>query len=233
MRRCATRSSNSPPRSGTSSPRISPTSTARSSPSSTCRRPSRERFLPAIRAIPGPCGGSTSRSSRPTRRPPAGPSTPRRASAPRSSTSGSSSATATTRSPRSAAPTSPASGSPTSSPRSCSGAASPPTSSSRPATSPTTSRCPRTPGRLPLLPRRAARARVRRGDGRGLLDLLAPRSSGSRTGRRSAGRAATASPRGLAALDPGQGARPAARPAAGGDPQPRRHLRLRARPTSS
>ena len=31
----------------------------------------------------------------------------------------------------------------------------------------------------------------------------------------------------LAALDPGQGARPAARPAAGGDAQPRRHLRLR------
>ena len=31
----------------------------------------------------------------------------------------------------------------------------------------------------------------------------------------------------LAALDPGQGTRPAARPAAGGDAQPRRHLRLR------
>ena len=34
-------------------------------------------------------------------------------------------------------------------------------------------------------------------------------------------------PRGLAALDPRQGARPSARAAAGGDPEPRRHLRLR------
>ncbi len=142
MRRCATRSKTSPPRSGRCSPLISPTSTVPSSPSSTCRRPSRVRFLPAIRAIPGPCAGSTWRSSRPTRRPAAARSTRRRASARRSSTSASSSATATTRSPRSAAPTSPASGSPTSSPRCCSAAASPPTSSSRPATSPTTSRCP-------------------------------------------------------------------------------------------
>ena len=139
---CAIRSNSSPPRSERSSPRTSPTSTGPCSRWSTCRRPSRGRFLPAIRAIPGPCGGSTSRSSPPTRRPAAGPSTTRRASARRSCTSGSSSATATTRSPRSAAPTSPASGSPTSSPRCCSAAASPPTSSSRPATSPTTSRCP-------------------------------------------------------------------------------------------
>ena len=39
---------------------------ARCSPSSTCRRPSRGRFLPAIRAIPGRCAGSIWRSSRPT-----------------------------------------------------------------------------------------------------------------------------------------------------------------------
>ena len=37
----------------------------------------------------------------------------------------------------------------------------------------------------------------------------------------------------LAALDPRQGARPPARPAPRGNPEPRRHLRLRARPTSS
>ena len=73
MRRCATRSSNSPPRSGSCSPLISPISTAPCSPSSTCRRPSRGRFLPAIRGIPGPCGASTWRSSPPTRRPPARP----------------------------------------------------------------------------------------------------------------------------------------------------------------
>ena len=99
--------------------------------------------MPAIRAIPGRCAGSTWRSSPPTRRPAGVPSTTMRGRGQRSSTSASSSATATTRSPRSAAPTSPASGSPTSSPRCCSAAASPPTWSSRPATSPTTSRCPR------------------------------------------------------------------------------------------
>ncbi len=68
MPRCATRSRTSPPRSGRSSRPTSPTSTGRSSPSSTCRRPSRGRFLPAIRGIPGPCAGSTWRSSRPTPR---------------------------------------------------------------------------------------------------------------------------------------------------------------------
>ena len=81
MRRCATRSRTSPPRSERSSPPTSPTSTGPSSPWSTCRRPSRGRFLPAIRGIPGPCGASTWRSSRPTRRPAGGPSTARRASA--------------------------------------------------------------------------------------------------------------------------------------------------------
>ena len=69
MRRCATRSRTSRPRSRRSSPPTSPTSTVPSSPWSTSRRPSRERFLPAIRGIRGPCDGSTWRSSRPTRRP--------------------------------------------------------------------------------------------------------------------------------------------------------------------
>ena len=73
MRRCATRSSPSPPRSGPSSPLTSPTSTAPSSLSSTCRRRSRARFLPAIRAIPGRCGASTWRSSPPTPRTAAAP----------------------------------------------------------------------------------------------------------------------------------------------------------------
>ena len=53
MPRCAIRSSRSPPRSEPCSRPTSPTSTAPCSPSSTCRRPSRARFLPAIRAIPG------------------------------------------------------------------------------------------------------------------------------------------------------------------------------------
>ena len=72
-----------------------------------------------------------------------------------------------------------------------------------------------------------ARPRVRRRDGRALRDLLALADRGRGLGggalaarrRRARGR--------LAALDPRQGARPAARPAAGGDAQPRRHLRLR------
>ena len=154
------------------------------------------RFLPAIRAIRGPCAGSTWRSSRATLRPASGPSTGPRASAPRSSTSGSSSATATTRSPRSAAPTSPASGSPTCSPRSSSAAASPPTSSSRPATSPTTSRCPRTPAAATATTATSELGpAVRRGDGRALRDLLALARARSRSGRPSAGRAARASRR--------------------------------------
>ena len=66
-----------------------------------------------------------------------------------------------------------------------------------------------------------------RGDGRDLRDLLALAGRGRGVG----GGALAARRRGargrLAALDPGQGARPAARPAAGGDPQPRRHLRHR------
>ena len=82
--------------------------------------------------------------------------------------------------------------------------------------------------RLPLLPRRGARAAVRPGDGRAVRHLLALAGAGRGLGggalaarrRRAGGR--------LAALDPGQGARPAARPAARGDAEPRRHLRLRA-----
>ena len=66
------------------------------------------------------------------------------------------------------------------------------------------------------------------GDGRAVRDLLALAATGRGLGsgalaprrRRARGR--------LAALDPRQGARPAARPAPGGDPEPRRHLRLRA-----
>ena len=72
-----------------------------------------------------------------------------------------------------------------------------------------------------------------RGDGRAVRDLLAqPRDGPGVGGRALAARPGPARGR-LARLDPGQGARPAARPAAGLDPQPRRHLRLRARPTSS
>ena len=52
------------------------------------------------------------------------------------------------------------------------------------------------PGRrLPLLPRRGARARVRRGDGRAVRDLLALADRRSRPGRPSAGRAARANRR--------------------------------------
>ena len=49
--------------------------------------------------------------------------------------------------------------------------------------------------RLPLLPRRRARARVRRRDGRDLRHLLALARQGRGVGGASAGRAATASPR--------------------------------------
>ena len=149
----------------------------------------------------------------------------RRASAPRSSTSASSSATATTRSPRSAAPTSPASGSPTCSPSCCSAAGSPPTSSSRPATSPTTSRCraaatasTATSGSAPSSAAAMDELFAIYSRSLGAVEDWAaarwPRGEGEPEGR-------------LEALDPRQGARPAARPAAGGDAQPRRHLRLR------
>ena len=226
MRRCAIRSSTSPPRSERSSRPISPTSTVPSSPWSTCRRPSKARFLPAIRAIPGPCGGSTWRSSPATRRPAAGPSTATRASARgaalrarlrrlrrRLDRPG-------RRRPRRLR---------VGLQRPHQGAA------ARPAR-----RLPRAVD--PLHPLRPAAARAAatattatselgpefaRGDGRAVRDLLALADRRSRPGRPSAGRAATRARGRLAALDPGQGARPAARPAAGGDPQPRRHLRLR------
>ncbi len=72
-----------------------------------------------------------------------------------------------------------------------------------------------------------ARARVRHGDGRAVRDLLALARHGRGVGRRAlAARRGRAGGR-LAALDPGQGARPAARPAARRDPEPRRHLRHR------
>ena len=152
----------------------------------------------------------------------------RRASARRSSTSGSSSATATTRSPRSAAPTSPASGSPTSSPRCSSAAASPPTWSSRPATSPTTSRCPRTPAAATAT---TATSELGPEFAAAMDELFSIYSRSLERGRGVGGRALAARRRRaggrLAALDPRQGARPAARPAAGGDAEPRRHLRLR------
>ena len=76
----------------------------------------------------------------------------------------------------------------------CSAAASPPTSSSRPATSPTTSRSPEG-GRLPLLPRRASSGPSSAPRWTSSSRSTRARSSGSRSGRRSAGRAATASPR--------------------------------------
>ena len=168
---------------------------------------------------------STWRSSPAMPRRRGGPSTTRRASEPRSSTSASSSATATTRSPRSAAPTSPASGSRTSSRSCCSAAASPPTWSSRPATSPMTSRCPARAATASTAT--GARPGVRAPRWTSCSGSTRARSSRSRAGRPSAGRAATGARGGLAALDPGQGAGPAARPAAGGHPQPRRHLRVR------
>ena len=128
------------------------------------------------------------------RRPPAGPSTRRRASARRSSMSASSSATAMTRSPRSAAPTSPASGSPTSSPSCCSAAASPPTSSSRPATSPMTSRSQDGGGYRYYRDERSAPSSAPRWMSSSRSTRA--RWSRSRRGRRSAGRAATSEPEG-------------------------------------
>ena len=82
-------------------------------------------------------------------------------------------------------------------------------------------------GQLALLARRGARARVRRRDGRDLLDLLALAGARHRMGRGAL--AARRGARGrLAALDPREGARPPPRPAARRDALPRRHLRLRA-----
>ena len=66
-----------------------------------------------------------------------------------------------------------------------------------------------------------------RGDGRDLRDLLALADRGRGVGGGALAARRRGARGGLAALDPGQGARPAARPAAGGDAQPRRHLRLR------
>ena len=80
---------------------------------------------------------------------------------------------------------------------------------------------------LPLLPQRGAGAAVRPGDGRAVRHLLALAGAGRGLGGRAlAARRRRAGGR-LAALDPGQGAGPAARAAAGGDAEPRRHLRLR------
>ena len=81
--------------------------------------------------------------------------------------------------------------------------------------------------RLPLLARRVARARVRRGDGLPLRHLLGRAAARGGVGggalparrRRARGRAR--------ALDPGEGARPAARPAAGGLALAHGHLRQR------
>ena len=81
--------------------------------------------------------------------------------------------------------------------------------------------------RLSLLLRRRARPGLPRGDGRAVRDLLAqPRDRPGVGGRALAARRRRARAR-LAELDPGEGARPAARPAARLDPEPRRHLRLR------
>ena len=81
--------------------------------------------------------------------------------------------------------------------------------------------------RLPLLARRLARPRVRRGDGLPLRHLLGRAAARGGVGggavparrRRARGRAR--------ALDPGEGAGPAARPAAGGLALPHGHLRQR------
>ena len=225
MRRCATRSKQFSAEERALLAPTSPTSTGPCSRSSTCRRPSRARFLPAIRAIPGPCAASTSRSSRPTR--PAG-------GRPFDDEEGARAAQLYERvfvgyGDDSIAQVGGAH-------VACEWVSNILTKvlqrgrlaayleqSTRyiPYDKPLPER------RLPLLPRRGARARVRRRDGRDLRDLLALAGRGRGLGggalaarrRRARGR--------LAALDPGQGARPAARPAAGRDPQPRRHLRLR------
>ena len=88
-------------------------------------------------------------------------------------------------------------------------------------------RCAGLAGELALLARRGARPRVRRRDGRDLLDLLGDAQTRARLGR-----AALAARRGaaerLGALDQGEGPRPAPRPAPRRDPLPRRHLRVRA-----
>ena len=149
-----------------------------------------------------------------------------RASARRSCTSGSSSATATTRSPSSAARTSPASGSRTSSPRCSSARGSAPTSSSRRATSPTTRRCPApaatattaTPSSAPSTSARwTSCSRSTRGRCPRVCAWAEERVPARR--RRAAGR-----PR---ARDQGQGARPAARAAAGQLALAHGHLRHR------
>ena len=83
------------------------------------------------------------------------------------------------------------------------------------------------PGRrLPLLPRRAARRALRGRHGRAVRDLLPEPRVGPVLGggALAAGRGARGR---VAALDPGQGPRPAAGRAPRRDPQPRRHLRLR------
>ena len=80
--------------------------------------------------------------------------------------------------------------------------------------------------RLPLLLGRRARARATRRRWTSSSRSTRAASRRSRPGPPSAGRAIPSSPSAPGGLDPGQGARPAARAAARLDPEPRRHLRL-------